>query len=64
MKELTVEATIENIEKVTNFINSELEAIGCPMKAQAQIDVAIDELFSNIANYAYNPDTGKATICF
>ena len=64
MKEITVEATIENIEKVTDFVNNELEAIGCPMKAQAQIDVAIDELFSNIANYAYNPDTGKATICF
>jgi len=32
------------------------------MKAQMQIDVAIDELFGNIANYAYNPETGKATV--
>ncbi|MBR4959034.1 MAG: ATP-binding protein, partial [Phascolarctobacterium sp.] len=34
----------------------------CPMKAQMQIDIAIDELFSNIARYAYNPETGPATV--
>jgi len=32
------------------------------MKAQMQIDIAIDELFSNIAYYAYNPDVGPATV--
>ena len=64
MKELTVDAAIENIEKVTDFVNEELEALGCPMKAQIQIDVAIDELFGNISRYAYNPDTGKATVRF
>ncbi len=62
MKELTVDAAIENIETVTNFINEELEQLNCPMKAQIQIDVAIDELFGNIARYAYNPATGKATV--
>lgn len=62
MKELTIEAAIENIEKVTDFINSELEALECPIKAEMQIDVAIDELFGNIARYAYNPETGKATV--
>lgn len=62
MKELTVDATIENIEKVTDFVNEELEKLDCPMKAQIQIDVAIDELFGNIAHYAYNPEVGPATI--
>lgn len=32
------------------------------MKVQAQIDIAIDEVFSNIANYAYAPDTGRALV--
>ena len=32
------------------------------MKTQMQIDIAIDELFGNIASYAYSPDTGKATV--
>lgn len=62
MKEMTITATVENIEKVTYFVNEQLEAIGCPMKAQMQIDVAIDELFGNIAHYAYNPETGPATV--
>ena len=62
MRELTVDAIIENIEKVTDFVNEELEKLDCPMKAQIQIDVAIDELFGNIAHYAYNPNVGTATI--
>ena len=62
MRELTVDAIIENIEKVTDFVNEELEKLDCPMKAQIQIDVAIDELFGNIAHYAYNPNVGPATI--
>ena len=62
MKELTVEAKIENIEAVTDFVNEQLETLGCPMKAQMQIDIAIDELFGNIAHYAYNPEIGKATV--
>ena len=62
MKELTVAATVENIETVTDFVNEQLEAFDCPMKAQMQIDIAIDELFGNIAHYAYNPEIGKATV--
>ena len=62
MKELTVEAKIENIEAVTDFVNEQLEALDCPMKARMQIDIAIDELFGNIAHYAYNPEVGDATV--
>lgn len=62
MKELTIPATIENIDRVTNFVNEQLEEIDCPPKAQMQIDIAIDELFGNIAHYAYNPKTGPATV--
>ena len=62
MKEMTIPATVENIEKVTEFVNSQLEEIDCPIKARMQIDIAIDELFGNIAHYAYNPETGPATV--
>ena len=64
MKELTVNAAVENIEVVTDFVNEELEKLDCPVKARRQIDVAIDELFGNIARYAYSPDVGKATVRF
>ena len=62
MKELKLAATVENIEVVTDFVNEQLEALDCPMKAQMQIDIAIDELFGNIAHYAYNPEVGDATV--
>ena len=62
MKELTIAATVENIEIVTDFVNEQLKALDCPMKFQMQIDIAIDELFGNIAHYAYHPDVGNATV--
>lgn len=62
MKELTVDATIGSIPVITEFVDEQLEQFGCPMKAQAQIDIAIDELFSNIVHYAYHPGTGPATV--
>lgn len=62
MKELTIDATIENIAAVTAFVDEQLEQLDCPMKTQIQVDVAIDELFGNIANYAYNPQIGAATV--
>ena len=62
MKELTLPAATENIEKAVEFVNSQLEAAGCPPKVTVQIDIAIDELFGNIAHYAYGKDTGEATV--
>lgn len=62
MKELTVPALISKIPVVTEFVDQMLEEIDCPMKAQVQIDVAVDEIFSNIANYAYVGKDGTATI--
>ena len=62
MKELTIAATVESIETVTAFVGEQLEILDCPMKAQLQIEIAIDELFSNIAHYAYHPEIGEATV--
>ena len=62
MKELTTGAIIENIGAVTDFVDEQLEALGCGMKAETQINIAIDEIFSNIARYAYNPEVGSATV--
>ncbi|MBQ9384145.1 MAG: ATP-binding protein [Ruminiclostridium sp.] len=62
MKELTIEATPENVDTVIEFVDEMLEEYGCGMKEQMAIDVAIDELFANIAHYAYNPETGYATV--
>lgn len=62
MKEMTLDATIENIGVVTDFVTAELENVDCPPKVQIQISIAIDELFSNISRYAYNPEIGPAAV--
>ena len=59
---MTLAATLENIDAVTDFVNEQLELLDCPMKAQMQINIAIDEIFSNIARYAYAPGSGDATV--
>ena len=58
LKELTFAASLENIPVVTAFIDEQLEVLDCPMKPQMQIDIVIDELFGNIAHYAYAPGAG------
>ena len=62
MKTFDCDSTISNVDKVISFINDELDRVNCPQKTKVQIDVAIDELFSNIANYAYNPNVGDVTV--
>lgn len=62
MKELTLLAQTENLDQVLNFVNGILEEHNCPMYAQMELDIAVEELFVNIAHYAYNPNIGQATI--
>lgn len=62
MKEITVDAVCENLELVTDFINDQLSQAGCPFRTQMQVDIVIDEIFSNIAKFAYAPLKGKATV--
>ncbi len=61
-RELTLEATVANTETVTGFVEDFLNEIGCSMRVITQINVAVDELFSNIAHYAYAPKTGEAAV--
>ena len=62
MKELDILAVKENLPEVLAFIDSQLEELNCGMKIITQIDVAVEEIFVNISSYAYNPETGPATI--
>lgn len=56
--DLKVEAVIDNIPSIVDFVNDKLEKMNCSTKAMAQIDVAIDEIASNIAYYAYKDSIG------
>ena len=62
MNEITVKALVDNLGTVTDFVDDFLDSCDCPMKVQMQIDIAIDEIFSNICHYAYGDSVGEATI--
>ena len=62
MKRLEINAEVSNLAAVSAFVDEQLEAADCSMKSQMQIDLAIEEIFVNIASYAYAPGKGKAVI--
>ncbi|MBQ7850782.1 MAG: ATP-binding protein [Clostridia bacterium] len=62
MKKLVLTAEVDRMDDVLDFINAELEEHDVPMKTIMQIDIAVEELFVNIAHYAYNPEVGEAVV--
>jgi anti-sigma regulatory factor (Ser/Thr protein kinase) len=62
MDELTIDARVGNLNMVIRFISERLEAAGCSMKQQAQMTIAAEEVFVNIARYAYDRRSGGATV--
>ena len=59
---LKLKAEIENVDLLTDFVNEQLEGMDCSMKAMTQIDIALDELFSNVCHYAYGDGVGFVTV--
>ena len=62
VEELVVKADRNNLDEVQAFIDEKLEAVDCPIKTQTTIDIAVEEIFVNIASYAYENNDGDATI--
>ena len=62
MVEKTFEAKVENLDNVLAFMEDELVSHGCAMKLIMPINISLEEMFVNIASYAYAPETGDAII--
>ena len=60
--ELEIEATTENLQTVINYVEKRLDLFGCPQRSKRQIALAVEEVFVNIASYAYASEIGKAVI--
>ena len=61
MKEMRIAADDQNMEKVNEFVHSCLPK-DCTSEVINKIDLAVEEIFVNIAHYAYNPTVGEAWI--
>jgi anti-sigma regulatory factor (Ser/Thr protein kinase) len=62
MKRMIIPARTGELDKVVSFIEKELEANGCTMHIRLQLVVAAEEIFVNIAHYAYKAAPGEAEI--
>ena len=62
MNELTLEAKLQNMQQALDFVDDFLMTLNCPVKLQMQIDVAVEEIYVNVASYAYGSGTGPVTI--
>lgn len=63
-EERTFPADVNELPKVQGFFDEMLDLCHCPMKVQIAISVAIEEVFVNIANYAYPEGDGEAGAAF
>ena len=62
MKELCVPAKLEQLDSVLSFVDSELHQAGCEETVKTQIMVAVEEIFTNISQYAYPKQEGRVTV--
>ena len=62
MAEITIAATLNNLDTVLSFVEQEMEAAGCSPKLMSKINMAVEEIFVNIAHYAYEPAEGSVYI--
>ena len=58
----TFPARVEALSDVLGFVDRSLESCECPMKIQTAICVAIEEVFVNVARYAYGDGEGDVTL--
>lgn len=62
MESRVFSASIEELDNVSSFVEEELEKADCGMRAQMQIAVALEEMFVNVAHYAYSGESGTVTV--
>ena len=58
----TFPAKLDALNDVLGFVEETLEGYECPMKVQTAICVAIEEVFVNVAHYAYGDGEGDMTL--
>lgn len=62
MQELHIDALVENLDKVNDFVHDSIEDLECSKKALMQLGIVVEEIFVNIASYAYPGKVGKAVV--
>ena len=56
------DASIDKLPEVLEFVEGEMERAECPMKVVVQVNIALEEIFVNVAHYAYADGNGKVNV--
>ena len=59
---MRIEAALGNEPVVQRFLTEALETTECPPKARKELRLAVEELFVNVARYAYDPGSGDVEV--
>ena len=62
MKTIIMEAAVSELDRLRDFVDGELEAFGCKPGVMLGMDLVVEEVFVNIASYAYPDGNGKAEV--
>ena len=62
MLDFEIDAKIENLHSVFDRLTEELKQLDCGDRTINQCKLCAEEIFMNVASYAYNPETGKVRI--
>ena len=59
---ITLKASLENLERVNNFVHKWAKEIGLSNHSERELFLAVEEAYVNVVNYSYPKSVGKVTI--
>lgn len=62
MKKLCVDASIDGVDQVKQFVGNFIDEAGCTQECRNQIMISVEEIFVNIFSYAYDGKNGNAEV--
>ena len=62
MVQKTFTASDDTLNDALAFIEEELEKVDCPLKTVMQITVCVEEMYVNVAHYAYGDNVGEVIL--
>ncbi len=63
MAKMRIDATVENLDRLMDFLEEQMKGTGFSEMLVSQVKTAAEEIFVNIAHYAYSPTVGAAVVC-
>ncbi len=61
-QEIVLSADTRELDRLNDFLEAQAEAVDCPPGTLMKIQISAEEIFTNIANYAYPDGQGTAVV--